>query len=134
MLFDKSKKLLSENKRLKTRAADVDALVKNYDAQIAALSTQLQQKKIEYVVVRPPDAEDLKEYNRQLAEFVKNPFYLSYFEQLKREIVAEFSGNGKNTPDYYKGQLRLIGKIFTDSRESDAIHGVINEVEAEKAQ
>lgn len=111
-----------------------EELVANYKAQIVHLESALKEKKTEYVVVRPPQENDLREYNRQIAEFVKNPFYLSYFETLKREIVGDFAGNGRNTPDYYRGKLNLIGQIFKDARDAELIHVAINEKEAEKVE
>lgn len=134
-MFGKRKKLESEIRRLKDREKDVSALSKNYQAQIDELTKQLELKKVEYVVVRPPEESDLMEYNRQIAEFAINPFYLSFLEQEKREIIAAFSGNGKETPEYYKGQLHLIGKIFQASRDAKAIYATIREKleEQEKA-
>ncbi len=137
-MFGNSKRLLNrqyaENRRLKERAVDVDALTANFKAQIAELERQLKLKKTEYVVIRPPQESDLQEYNRQIAEIVKNPFYLAYFEQLKREVVASFSGNGKESPEYYKGQLHLIGKVFGDSRDAELIYHAMYEKQAEQEQ
>jgi hypothetical protein len=131
-MFGKRKKLESQLQKLKDREKDISALSKNFQAQIAELTNRLEEKKIEYVVVLPPEESDLMEYNRQIAEFAVNPFYLSFFEQEKREIIAAFSGSGRQTPEYYKGQLHLIGKIFSASRDARTIFEVIRDKAAEK--
>jgi hypothetical protein len=111
------------------RKRDTAALIANFKDQISALEKQVAEKKVEYVVVHPPEKDDLLEYNRLLSDLVGNGFFLSYFEQLKREIVTEFSGDCKQGHEYYKGQLHLLGKIFKDSREAKLIYKAMLEKE-----
>jgi hypothetical protein len=115
-MFEKRKKLEEEVQRLMSKELDFAELQKTYAAQIAELEKQLSKRVVEYVVVHPPAESDMVEYSRLIAELAVNPLFLAFFEQLKREIVSEFSGNGKLSPDYYRGQLHLIGRIFEESR------------------
>ncbi len=89
----------------------------------------LGKKQVEYVIVQPPNAEELLSYNNTIMQLVENRWFLCFLESLKKRVMSELE-TGNLSAEYYKGKMSVISDIFriaSDARDSVA-DGVQDEV------
>lgn len=107
--------MMWKSKRTKQLEEYIDVL----KSQVNALSDK---KSVEiYTLVQVPGESDRDTFNRKIAGFIDDPFYLFYLTQARRKATDAFEANGKELSEYYRGKLAAIGEIFIDARQSKRI-------------
>jgi hypothetical protein len=86
----------------------------------------LGKKQIEYVIVQPPNSNELVSYNNTIMQLVENRWFLCFLEGLKKRVMTELE-TGNLSAEYYKGKMSVISDIFRIA--SDARDSVIDEVQ-----
>lgn len=86
----------------------------------------LNKKKIDFVVIQPPNSDELDSYNGTIAQLVENRWFLCFLETLKKKVMAELE-TGSLSVDYYKGKMSVISDIFRIS--GDARDSILDEVQ-----
>jgi hypothetical protein len=104
------------------REIDLELLVEVQQKQIDALQKP-KNPSGQYIVCQVPQATDMRTYHEKLAALDSDPFYLFYLTQLRRSIVEGFEGSVGEKPEFYRGQLALLGLIIYDARKAKNLLG-----------
>ena len=113
-LFNDSIKDMYE---LEKKLADTTELVQLYKKQIETLSAKPLFSPENYIHVPiPANEDDNKALLIKTAAFTTDTLYLFYFGDIRRRIIQQFESDaGRVNPEFYRGQLALIGEMFDDS-------------------
>jgi hypothetical protein len=106
------------------REKELEELCGMYKKQLEDLNKAVPNFASSFVCVGVPTPEDMKAYHTKIAALTTDPLYLFYLVQLRRSVVDEFEILGKDSPEYYRGKLALIGMLFQDAAKASKQLGV----------
>lgn len=66
-------------------------------------------------VQQPNGKEELEEYIRKIGMLSTDRMFLFFLSRLQHRIMSDFA-NGEKVPDFYKGQMALVGEIISESK------------------
>ncbi len=104
------------------RETYLEELAAAYKAEIQTLKEE--NKAVDFgrfISIPKPSESDMPEYYRQLSALVDNEFLLFYLTQLRRSVVDEFEVAGKDSAEFYRGQLAAVGKVFSDASKAKRV-------------
>ena len=110
------------------RMKELEKLVSLLEEQVK----ELKKPKEIYTLVQVPGPNDQATFQKTIADFVDNPFYLFYFQQARRKATDDFEYKGKDMAEFYRGKLAAIGDIFLDARQAKMALNTIKSEQEEK--
>jgi hypothetical protein len=107
--------MIDEQKKLKSIIIDHESLNREYKETIEILRERKSEVVRNVVIVPPSNQVDTSQYLQQIGMICEAQWFVHFFEELKRDGIERFT-QGKESPEYWRGWIALIGKIFDESR------------------